>query len=117
MEQSLQGERRNKEDEHELQRIGVVGVDKERQDRDVERHRDQGKRRERPQMRDRVDAAHKAGGGSEESICGEKDKRTDQAGQQILAKVVGVRNKRRYYQPSNGGLQRADRRVDAPLER
>ena len=43
-------------------------------------------------MRDRIETAHEVGGGAEEAVDCEEDQRADQAGHQILAKVVRLRN-------------------------
>ncbi len=73
VEKSLSSQRRNEEHEHKFQRVGVVRPDEERQDGDIEGHRDPVERGERLEMWDRIDAAHESGGGSEETVCGEED--------------------------------------------
>ena len=69
----LCSKRRDEEHEHEFQRIGVIGVDEKRQERNVERQRDPPKGCDRSKMRHRIVATDEDGDGVEEAVCGKHD--------------------------------------------
>ena len=75
------GKRRDEEDKHELQRIRVIGIDEEGQERHIKRHSDPRERCDRPKMCTRIDAAHADGGRGEERVRSKDDHGADQAGQ------------------------------------
>src|SRR4051794_18664124 len=67
-------------------------------------------------MRYRIISTHEGGSGAEETVCRKEDEGSDQAGQEILAKVIRLRDNLRYGETRRSGRKPADRRVHAPLE-
>src|SRR4051794_40685337 len=68
-------------------------------------------------MSERINAAHEGGSGAEEAIYGEENEGADEAGEEILAKAVRLREKLRYGESRGSASEAADRRIHTPLQR